>query len=197
MPRASRKDDAGTAPRKSRPPEIVTPAQQALRELVRSNGLFRGLAELHFTTYGVSLAQWSVLRTLARLERRRVLAPQMKELCSEMIVGAPSLSATLHRMERSGLIRRAGDPKDKRAKNVTLARAGRQLLDRRITDHLLWIEGMMAGLSRRQQESLSRLLAKTSQHMQSLFAAQSPTARSSDAQPAAGTTRARHKEIAG
>lgn len=155
----------GPVRRRSPLSDVVSPAQQALRELLRTNAIFRGLAETHFATYGVSLAQWSVLRALSRLEGRGVFAPHMNVLCAEMVIGAPSLSATLALMERTRHITRAEDPKDKRAKIVSLAPAGRQLLERRMTDHLLWVKRIMAGLNRREQRALALLLAKASKHM--------------------------------
>jgi DNA-binding MarR family transcriptional regulator len=155
-------------------PEVVSAAQQALRGLVRVNGLIRGLAETHFATYGLSMAQWGVLRTLWRIEQRGQRAPRLHELGAEMIVRPPSLSATVDRMARAGLIARAEDHSDRRAMLILLAPAGRRLLDRRMPDHRMWVEGLMAGLNRTEQAALSRLLTKASEHMHGLAPAPRP-----------------------
>jgi DNA-binding MarR family transcriptional regulator len=139
-----------------------------LRSLVRINGLIRGLAETHFASYGLSMAQWGVLRTLWRIEQRGGGAPRLHELGAEMVVRPPSLSATVDRMSRAGLVARREDRGDRRARLVMLAPAGRRLLERRMPDHRVWVERMLAGLDRREQATLSRLLSKASAHMNGL-----------------------------
>jgi DNA-binding MarR family transcriptional regulator len=162
---------------------VASAAQQALRGLVRVNGLIRGLAESHFASYGLSMAQWGVLRTLWRMEQRGERAPRLHELGAEMVVRPPSLSATVDRMIRAGLIARREDRKDRRARLIMLAPAGRRLLDRRMPDHRTWVEGMLAGLSRKEQATLSRLLTKASRHMHGLVPAAPRHARPEQPQP--------------
>jgi DNA-binding MarR family transcriptional regulator len=147
----------------------VSPAQQALRDLARINGLIRALAEPHFASYGLSMAQWGVLRTLARRERAGRQPPKLHELGAEMVVRPPSLSATVDRMVCAGLISRSEDPDDRRARRITLSLPGRRLLERRTPDHRAWVEGVMTGLSREDQVALSRLLTKAGDHMRGLI----------------------------
>jgi DNA-binding MarR family transcriptional regulator len=138
--------------------------------LARANSLLRGLAEPHFASYGLSMAQWGVLRTLLRLEQRGLHAPRLRELGAEMVVRPPSLSATVERMSRAGLVARREDPKDKRAKLIMLASKGRRLLEVKVADHRKWAENVMSGLDRAEQEALSHLLVKASGHMHSATA---------------------------
>lgn len=148
--------------------EVVSAAQLLLRRIITTNGLVRGLAETHFATYGLSMAQWGVLRTLSRLETQGVGSPTLSELGRDMVVRPPSLSATVERMVKSGLVIRRRDPIDRRARRIELAAKGRKLLERRLPDHRMWVEGVLAGLDRREQEQLSQLLAKAGAHMREL-----------------------------
>ena len=63
-------------PGKARP----TPSLAAFRAIVRIEGLLRRLSEPHFAFYGVSPAQWGVLRSLERLEMSNKAQPRMHEL---------------------------------------------------------------------------------------------------------------------
>ncbi len=140
-------------------------SQQVLRELVRVGGLFRRLSEPHFARFGVSGAQWGVLRSLSRLHEAGKPEPRMHELGAALLVQPPSLSATLDRMERSGLVVRREDPDDQRTRRVALTSAGRDLLRRAMPDHHAWIERLMNGLSRAEADRLRALLEKLGAHM--------------------------------
>lgn len=147
---------------------VDLPEHAAWRELVRIGGLIRRLSEPHFARYGVSPAQWGVLRSLSRLENRGVREPRMHELGQELLVHPPSLSATLERMARAGLVTRRNDPEDHRSRLIALTDVGRGLLDRVVDDHRVWIDRLMGGLATAERERLGRLLGKLSCHMAAL-----------------------------
>jgi DNA-binding MarR family transcriptional regulator len=147
---------------------VQTPAQRSLHGLIRAGGLLRALSEPHFARYGVSPAQWGVLRSLLRLEREGRDRPRMHELGAVMLVRPPSLSATLDRMERSALVARGEDPADRRTRLVALAPQGRRLLERVMAGHRRWIARVMGGLNVREQVALEVLLAKLGGHMHGL-----------------------------
>jgi DNA-binding MarR family transcriptional regulator len=71
----------------------------------------------------------TTLDLLVRLE----LAPDRRlravELCEQLQLSASHISRTLDRAEASGLIERAPDPEDRRAKTVRLTGAGREVVD--------------------------------------------------------------------
>src|ERR1043165_1846101 len=146
----------------------VSPAQQALRELIRAGGLLRGLSESHFAQYSLTMAQWGVLRSLQRLELQGNDQPRMYELGAVLVVRPPSLSATLDRMERVGLVSRRVDTRDNRSRIISLAPGGRRLLDRVTADHQKWIPSVMSALKPREQVVLGRLLTTLGLHMQDL-----------------------------
>lgn len=135
------------------------------RQLVRIEGLIRRLSEPHFARLGISPAHWGVLRTLGRLEEQGQPHPRMNELGQALLVQPPSLSATLDRMSRAGLIVRHDDPVDHRTRRVSITAEGRAALRRALPAHDQWRSTLMAGLSPAEIERLGRLLTKLSQHM--------------------------------
>jgi DNA-binding MarR family transcriptional regulator len=89
----------------------------------------------------------------------------MRELGAALIVQPPSLSATLDRMERAGLVTRKSDPYDQRTRRVALTSAGRALLRRALPRHTAWADRVLAGLSTGEQATLGALLQKLGEHM--------------------------------
>jgi DNA-binding MarR family transcriptional regulator len=67
--------------------------------------------------------------TLATLERSGPL--RLSELATIEGVTQPSMTSLVSRLERDGLARRAGDPRDGRAVNVGITEAGRRALAER------------------------------------------------------------------
>lgn len=157
------------------------PEQIALRELVRISGLLRRLSEPHFATYGISPAQWGVLRSLARLDDAGLAEPRMHELGQSLLVQPPSLSATLDRMERVGLVSRRADPVDQRTRRIGLTAAGRRLLEEAMASHHVWMRNMMSGLSAPELDRLASLLTRLGSHMLEL--AESPRPKASKPRP--------------
>lgn len=151
--------------RRNHPSRPRPAASAAWQQLVRVHGLMRRLSDPHFARYGMSSAQWGVVRALARLAQRGVREPRMHELGAELLVQPPSLSATLERMVRMGLVDRQVDPDDQRSRRVSLTRRGEVLLDGVLADHAAWVARMTAGLTPAEQERLDRLLRKLGAHL--------------------------------
>lgn len=152
----------------------------AFRQLVRIEGLIRRLSEPHFARLGISPAHWGVLRTLGRLEEQGQPHPRMHELGQALLVQPPSLSATLDRMSRAGLIVRHDDPADQRTRRVSMTAAGRAALSSALPAHDQWRSTLMAGLRPPEIQRLGQLLTKLSQHMDTV--AQGPAASSKAAE---------------
>lgn len=144
------------------------PEQDALRALVRAGGLLRRHSESHFARYGVSPAQWGVLRALHRLDESGYPQPRMHELGAALLVQPPSLSATIDRMHRLGLITRIPDPTDHRTRRVGLTDQARRLLSDAQQSHNLWIRTIMGGLSPAKLRQFADLLTSLSSHMELL-----------------------------
>ena len=138
------------------------------RELIRTAGLMRRVSEPHFARMGLSGAHWGVLRALFRLERRGVERPRMHEVRAELLVQPPSLSATLDRMVRAGLVTTAPDERDRRSRRVTMSPRGRGLLADEIDGHRAWLSDVSSALGPEEQARLEALLRKLSSRLSAL-----------------------------
>lgn len=138
-------------------------------ELVRVHGLMRRHAEPHFARLGLSGAQWGVLRSLSRLRERGVQQPRMHELADELLVHPPSLSVTLERMDRAGLITRRVDPADHRSRLIGLTSAGRRVLTQATDEHRAWIDRMIGVLTPSERDQLGTLLMRLGGHLSELL----------------------------
>ncbi|MEV0891974.1 MarR family transcriptional regulator [Promicromonospora sp. NPDC050262] len=93
-----------------------------LRYLTTSARLRRTVDE-HLARGGVSLAQTKILQVLARSGPIR-----QARLAVELGYAARSITQAVEVMERDGLVRRAADPADLRAKVVTVTEEGARAL---------------------------------------------------------------------
>src|SRR5687768_14705720 len=103
-------------------------AEPAFHALLSTFGLLKRVMEPYFAHFGVSGAQWGVLRTLQRMEDGGQPEPRLTDLGNHLLVRPPSMTGAVDRLQRLGLVRRAASATDQRAKHVSLTPAGRQLV---------------------------------------------------------------------
>lgn len=104
---------------------------------------------------GLSRAQWSVLAHLARNE-----GVKQAELADLLDVQPITLARQIDRLERSGLVRRCPDPKDRRVRRLYLSElAGPILVQLRVLGRETRAEALH-GLSLEQRRSLIEILAR-------------------------------------
>ncbi len=164
-------------PRQPAPNSAALTHPDAWRELIRVTGLVRRVAEPHFERLGISGAQWGVLRALDRLEAKGMPHPRMHELGLELLVQPPSLSATVDRMTRSGLVARRHDADDHRSRRVCMTADGRRFLRGAAPAHRAWVDGIMVGLSEPERRRLGDLLGKLADHLARTAAGDAPARR--------------------
>jgi DNA-binding MarR family transcriptional regulator len=105
--------------------------------------------------FGVHPSEGDVLFTLRRAGAPHRLSP--KALSEALLVTSGTMTNRLDRLEARGLVRRLPDPADRRGVLVELTDEGRALADRAVEVHLAREEELLAGLSRRERDQLSRL----------------------------------------
>src|SRR5207249_1175765 len=121
--------------------------QEALRALVRAFGLVQRIMEPYFAAYGISGAQWGVLRQLQCGEREGLTGLRLTDLGDRLLVRPPTITGVVDRLVRAGLVRRLAAPDDLRAKHVSLTSKGRQLLKRVLRLHSRQIQRLMCALN--------------------------------------------------
>jgi DNA-binding MarR family transcriptional regulator len=143
-------------------------AEVAFRSFIRTFGLVERAMEGHFHSFGISGAQWGVLRNLHRAEQEGEGGLRLTDLSQRLLIRPPSVTGVVDRLEEAGLVLRASVPCDLRAKRVALTAAGRGLVERVLTVHGRQVARVMGGLTGAEQQELNRLLTRLGEHLQLL-----------------------------
>jgi DNA-binding MarR family transcriptional regulator len=149
--------------------ESMRPADNAFRELIRTFGAAERVMQPYFARFGISGAQWGALRNLHRAEEEGLPDLRLTELSERLLVRPPSMVGVVDRLERAGLVFRAGSPTDLRAKRIGLTAAGRKLVRRVLAVHEEQMDIVLAGLTRTEQDELRRLLILWREHLVGLL----------------------------
>lgn len=102
---------------------------------------------------GGSLAQWNLLKVL---ERQGELT--QARLADELGLAARSITQSVAAMERSGLVRRAADDTDGRAKIVSMTAAGRRALSACDAEMVTFMDRALGNLDAGQMETFNDFL---------------------------------------
>jgi len=117
----------------------------------------RGLNE-NFSRFGLNRASWDALAALRRVGPPYRRSPT--DLYRSLMRTSGGMTHLVDRLERDGLVERLADEDDRRGLLVGLTRRGRALVGRVGPSHLDTERRMLAGLTKREQAELARLLRK-------------------------------------
>jgi DNA-binding MarR family transcriptional regulator len=92
----------------------------------------------------------------------------MADLGKRLLVRPPSLSGVIDRLQRAGLVSRRRGETDQRVKEVSLTRAGEQLVTKVLKRHKAQVDLVMGGLSTSEAATLYRLLERLSERLTQL-----------------------------
>ncbi len=137
------------------------------RALIRTYGLIGRIMQPYFAGFGISGAQWGVLRNLHRAELEGIKSLRLTDLGKRLIIRPPSVTSVVDRLVRMGLVDRDASTDDRRVKFISLSTAGRQLVGRILKQHDAKIDSLLEGLSSAEQQQLKQLLVKLTTHLQS------------------------------
>jgi DNA-binding MarR family transcriptional regulator len=151
-------------------PKTSTPParERAFRQLIRTFGLVERVMQPYFAQFGISGAQWGVLRNLHRADSEGLRSLRLTDLSRRMLIRPPSVTGIVDRLEKMNLIVRQASTTDLRAKEVALTGAGRQLVEKVLMVHGGQIARVMNGLAREDQEELYRLLSRLGEHLEGM-----------------------------
>lgn len=159
------------------PPQPSVAFSQAVRD-ARDNSIgylvtqaqrhiHRGLG-LRLQEHGITVAQWSVLVVLWEVD-----GLTQKELCERVTVDAATLSRTIDRMERDGLVTRVRSETDRRQVHVNLTEYGAGLWRELVPEAEAMLNLALEGFSDAEEETLRRLLKRLIANIQTYIAADS------------------------
>jgi len=144
------------------------PSEQSVRSFVRVFGLLERVMQPYFARFGISGAQWGVLRNLVRAEAEGLAGLRLTDLSERLLIRPPSVTGVVDRLERGGLVARDNSPTDLRTKRVSLTPRGRQLVELVMQNHGRQIDRVMGVLSSEEQTELYRLLSRLGDHLETL-----------------------------
>jgi len=110
--------------------------------------------------FGSTLPRFDLM---SQLERHRD-GLKMNELSRLLMVTGGNITAIVDQLETEGLVERLDHAEDRRAFRIRLTRAGERSFAEMARMHEEWVVELLAGLSRREQDDLLKLLAKVKQH---------------------------------
>jgi DNA-binding MarR family transcriptional regulator len=140
-------------------------AERSFRQLIRTYGLIERVMQPYFARFGISGAQWGVLRNLHRAEQEGLPGLRLTDLSRRMLIRPPSVTGIADRLEKVGLIVRRASATDGRAKHAALTEKGRQVVEEVLTVHQAQLARVMGGLSTEQQAQLDKLLVQVAEHL--------------------------------
>src|SRR2546423_3662025 len=111
---------AALTPNPVSPPAADTAAETTFRSLIRTFGVLDRVMSPYFLRFGISGAQWGVLRTLQRAEADGIAALRVTELSERLLIRPPSVTGVVDRLVRDGLVKRESLPSDLRVKQISL-----------------------------------------------------------------------------
>jgi len=156
--------------------KTLSNSEKAFRALLRAMGLLRREMEPFFARFGISGAQWGVLRILQRAEQEGHTALRLTDLGSRLLIRPPSVTVVVDRLSRLGLVERAASDTDHRSKHVSLTAAGRSVAELIEGHRSGQIEKVMGGLDAQEQHDLCRLLERLTGHLESQVPTKTQTA---------------------
>ena len=100
---------------------------------------------------------------MAQLERHRG-GLKMNELSRLLMVTGGNVTAIVDQLAKEGLVERLDEPADRRAFRIRLTKSGERAFAEMARAHEEWVVELLAGLSRRDQDELLRLLARVKEN---------------------------------
>ena len=110
--------------------------------------------------FGTTLPRFDLM---AQLERHPE-GLKMNELSRLLMVTGGNVTAIVDQLEKEGLVERLDEPADRRAFRIRLTKSGEKSFAEMARAHEEWVIELFAGVGRKEQDELLRLLAKVKSH---------------------------------
>jgi DNA-binding MarR family transcriptional regulator len=110
--------------------------------------------------FSTTLPRFDLMAQLARHPE----GLKMNELSRLLMVTGGNVTTIVDQLEKEGLVERVDEPADRRAFRIHLTRGGERTFAEMAAAHEHWVVELFAGMTRREQDELLKLLAKVKQH---------------------------------
>lgn len=128
---------------------------KTISALLRTSKDFSDKLRQNVAEFGFSLTEFSILEALYQKGPLSV-----SDLRTKVLVNNSTVSYTLTKLVKDGLITVCQDEHDKRIREVSLSESGSAIIKEIATSHYAFIEGIMTPLSQTEEENLQYLLKK-------------------------------------
>jgi DNA-binding MarR family transcriptional regulator len=145
---------------------FASPEEETLLNLLRTNDLVQIRFARLFREYGLTPAQYNVLRIL----RGEGGPLPILEIASRTVTVVPGITGLIDRLEQAGLVRRQRCPEDRRVIFVAVSEQALALLARLDAPLLELQQRVMSQLRPAEMKTLSRLLEKVRESVTSVKA---------------------------
>jgi DNA-binding MarR family transcriptional regulator len=158
------------SPGRARRRDAPHPKESVHRTLIRAFGLLRRAMAPHFARFGISGAQFGVLRALDRAHADGGAPLRLSDLSARLLVQPPSVTGVVGRLRRMGLVATSVSRADQRAREVRLTAAGRRRVAQILARHPARVKQILAGLTAAEQHQLHGLLERLATHLETHLA---------------------------
>jgi DNA-binding MarR family transcriptional regulator len=145
-------------------PDLDSTVMAEVARLLHVARLIGGRLAEYAGSHGLQVGEADVLLTLRRSGEPYRLSPTA--LADSLLVAAGTMTNRLDKLEARGLVRRERHPSDRRALEIELTPAGRKLVDEVVGGHVDNEREMLAALSEREREQLTRITRKLIAHLE-------------------------------
>ncbi len=139
-------------------PDIDTSPFAIVARIGRAAAYFDQAINELMSRYGLARSSWDVLASLRRTGPPHELSPT--DLYRGLMRTSGAMTNRLHRLERSGLIKRVPDPGDGRGLLVQLTPKGRELVDQIAPLHMESERRLLESLTDDEREALEMILRR-------------------------------------
>lgn len=141
----------------------------SIRTLIRSYGLVQRLMQPHFLSFGITGAQWGVLRILDRAEKGGEKRLRVTEISARLLVQPPSVTAVVEKLVHDEYLSRSSNADDGRVRELSLTGKGKKLVGEVLANYPGILMSVLSGLSEVEERNLEQLLSKLNKHIEGLL----------------------------
>lgn len=144
-------------------PDLDVSGMEIIGRISRLELRIRPRLQEVFASHGLEAWEFDMLATLRRSGPPfRLSAGQLLE---SMMITSGTMTNRIDRLEQRRLIRRVGDPNDRRKVLVELTQEGLETIDETLPDHAVNEKRLLEALSPKEQQALVGLLRKLHESM--------------------------------
>lgn len=138
-------------------PELDPTAVHTSLTLMRVASDLIAASDAELAGHGISQGRFTALMLLENCKETDLSPSSLAEMSG---VSRASISGLIAGLEKSGMVRREADLRDRRAAQIRITKKGRRFLDNMLPSHFTWIARVMQDLSKSERKTLVRLVGK-------------------------------------